>query len=82
MFHRLISGARRRAVAGHASKNSLPARGIAVSPAAWARKMPDRPPLVHEDEFTESFLKGSGPGGQKIVCVEMNWVQNRQKSLC
>ncbi|KAE9374483.1 hypothetical protein N431DRAFT_464726 [Stipitochalara longipes BDJ] len=28
--------------------------------------MPDRPPLVHEDEFTESFLKGSGPGGQKI----------------
>ncbi|PMD65165.1 uncharacterized protein K444DRAFT_483786, partial [Hyaloscypha bicolor E] len=28
--------------------------------------MPDRPPLVHEDQFTESFLKGSGPGGQKI----------------
>ncbi|PMD43359.1 hypothetical protein L207DRAFT_509884 [Hyaloscypha variabilis F] len=28
--------------------------------------MPDRPQLVHEDEFTESFLKGSGPGGQKI----------------
>ncbi|KAH8799011.1 peptide chain release factor class I/class II [Hyaloscypha sp. PMI_1271] len=28
--------------------------------------MPDRPPLVHENEFTESFLKGSGPGGQKI----------------
>jgi peptide chain release factor len=29
--------------------------------------MPDRPPPVSEDEFTESYLKGSGPGGQKIV---------------
>lgn len=28
--------------------------------------MPDRPPLLDEDEFTEAFLKGSGPGGQKI----------------
>jgi protein subunit release factor B len=36
--------------------------------AAWGKKMPDRPLLVHEEEFTESFLKGSGPGGQKIVC--------------
>jgi hypothetical protein len=43
-------------------------RGIAASPVAWARKMPDRPPPVNEAEFTEAFLKGSGPGGQKIVC--------------
>ncbi|KIN06165.1 hypothetical protein OIDMADRAFT_17193 [Oidiodendron maius Zn] len=28
--------------------------------------MPDRPLPVREDEFTESYLKGSGPGGQKI----------------
>ncbi|PBP17713.1 hypothetical protein BUE80_DR011631 [Diplocarpon rosae] len=33
---------------------------------AWAKKMPDRPQLVDESEFTEAFLKGSGPGGQKI----------------
>jgi hypothetical protein len=29
--------------------------------------MPTRPKPLPEDEFTESFLKGSGPGGQKIV---------------
>ena len=23
---------------------------------------------IDEADFTESFLKGSGPGGQKIVC--------------
>jgi len=28
--------------------------------------MPDRPPLLNKAEFTEAFLKGSGPGGQKI----------------
>jgi hypothetical protein len=37
------------------------------STSVWAKKMPDRPPLVDEHEFTESFLKGSGPGGQKIA---------------
>jgi hypothetical protein len=42
-------------------------RGIAASTSKWAKKMPDRPPLVDESEFTEAFLKGSGPGGQKIV---------------
>jgi peptide chain release factor len=51
-------------------KGSIARRGIAASAAACARKMPDRPPLVHEDQFTESFLKGSGPGGQKIVCKD------------
>lgn len=49
------------------TKGSIAKRGIAASSSAWAKKMPDRPPLVNEDEFTESFLKGSGPGGQKIV---------------
>lgn len=29
--------------------------------------MPDRPGPVDEKEFSEAFLKGSGPGGQKIV---------------
>lgn len=31
------------------------------------KPMPPRPGPVDEDEFTEVFLKGSGPGGQKIV---------------
>ncbi len=30
--------------------------------------MPDRPKPPPQEEFTEVFLKGSGPGGQKIVC--------------
>ncbi|RKF59234.1 putative peptide chain release factor-like protein, mitochondrial [Erysiphe neolycopersici] len=30
------------------------------------KKMPDRPPPIDENEFSEAFLKGSGPGGQKI----------------
>ncbi|KAL2067963.1 hypothetical protein VTL71DRAFT_16061 [Oculimacula yallundae] len=41
-------------------------RNIAASAPACAKKMPDRPQPVDESEFTEAFLKGSGPGGQKI----------------
>ncbi|PVH85502.1 hypothetical protein DL98DRAFT_650925 [Cadophora sp. DSE1049] len=49
-------------------QNSIggPARGIAATSPAWAKKMPDRPQPLDESEFTEAFLKGSGPGGQKI----------------
>jgi hypothetical protein len=68
MLRGLLSCAKWRPIVGHAVKHPTARRGIAASPAACARKMPDRPPLVHEDEFTECFLKGSGPGGQKIVC--------------
>jgi len=32
------------------------------------RQMPSRPKPPPEDEIEEAFLKGSGPGGQKIVC--------------
>lgn len=42
-------------------------RSFAATHSVWAKKMPDRPPPVNEDEFTETYLKGSGPGGQKIV---------------
>ncbi|KAH6715300.1 RF-1 domain-containing protein [Leptodontidium sp. MPI-SDFR-AT-0119] len=42
------------------------ARTIAASSPAWAKKMPDRPQPLDESDFTEAFLKGSGPGGQKI----------------
>lgn len=44
-------------------------RGISASAITCAKKMPDRPAPPSEDEFTESFLKGTGPGGQKIVCL-------------
>lgn len=37
-------------------------------PATFTRtRMPQRPKHPPESEFEESFLKGSGPGGQKIV---------------
>jgi hypothetical protein len=62
-------------------KNWVPKRSIAASTSPWQKKMPDRPKPLDEEEFTESFLKGSGPGGQKIVCVR-HWgypiiLQNR-----
>jgi len=42
-------------------------RSIATSTLRWAKQMPPRPPPISEDDITEAFLKGSGPGGQKIV---------------
>jgi len=45
---------------------SIAQRAISSSSPTCSRKMPDRPPPPLEGEFTESFLKGSGPGGQKI----------------
>jgi hypothetical protein len=44
-------------------------RGIAASSPSWVKKMPDRPALVPEEDFTEKFLCGTGPGGQKIVRI-------------
>jgi protein subunit release factor B len=51
----------------HGLKSWVSTRSINVSTAQWAKKMPDRPKPLHEEDFTEAFLKGSGPGGQKIV---------------
>ena len=67
MIRGLLSHASRRLVIQDAPAGLIARRGINASCSAWARKMPDRPQLVDEDEFTEAFLKGSGPGGQKIV---------------
>ncbi len=32
-----------------------------------AARLPPRP-VIKEEDLEEAFLKGSGPGGQKIVC--------------
>ncbi|CZR59998.1 related to polypeptide chain release factors [Phialocephala subalpina] len=66
MIRGLLSHASRRLAIQDAPAGLIARRGINASCSAWARKMPDRPQLVDEDEFTEAFLKGSGPGGQKI----------------
>ncbi|KAF7907764.1 uncharacterized protein EAF01_005350 [Botrytis porri] len=41
-------------------------RSICNTTPLWKKKMPDRPPPIDEADFTEVFLHGSGPGGQKI----------------
>ena len=67
MIRGLFSHLKGRPAVENAVRGPIAQRAFAASPAAWARKMPDRPPPVDEAEFTEVFLKGSGPGGQKIV---------------
>jgi protein subunit release factor B len=57
-------------------------RSITVSKSQWAKKMPDRPKLLNEDEFTEAFLKGSGPGGQKIVSQIQLSISCSGRSFC
>lgn len=47
-------------------------RHISSTPAArYAKPFPPRPSPPPENEIEETFLKGSGPGGQKIVCVSV-----------
>ncbi|POS84616.1 hypothetical protein EPUL_004416, partial [Erysiphe pulchra] len=41
-------------------------RNLSRTSICWKKKMPDRPAPIDENEFSEAFLKGSGPGGQKI----------------
>ncbi|KAG4027716.1 hypothetical protein MFRU_027g00090 [Monilinia fructicola] len=41
-------------------------RSICSTTPLWKKKMPDRPAPIDEADFTEVFLHGSGPGGQKI----------------
>ncbi|ELR02212.1 hypothetical protein VC83_07848 [Pseudogymnoascus destructans] len=42
------------------------ARLISTTTPRWVKAMPRRPTPLPEEEFTEAFLCGSGPGGQKI----------------
>lgn len=68
MIQGISSCLRRRPTSLENAVNAaIGSRGIAASSPVWVKKMPDRPKLVDESEFTEAFLKGSGPGGQKIV---------------
>ncbi len=41
-------------------------RAFSISAPTAAKPMPPRP-SVKEDELEEAFLRGSGPGGQKIA---------------
>ncbi|ATZ48563.1 hypothetical protein BCIN_03g07580 [Botrytis cinerea B05.10] len=48
------------------NSNSIIKRSICNTTPLWKKKMPDRPAPIDEADFTEVFLHGSGPGGQKI----------------
>ena len=53
--------------ASHLIRSSLLAtRNFTSGKATVAAQLPPRP-VVKEEDLEEAFLKGSGPGGQKIV---------------
>jgi hypothetical protein len=55
-------------------------RKITASSQLCVKQMPSRPPPIIEDDITEAFLKGSGPGGQKIVSQELELLLSSQFS--
>jgi hypothetical protein len=77
MMLRVISSCARFAYGARASV-SVPAS--ITSCLRGAKQMPPRPPLINEDDITEAFLKGSGPGGQKIVC-QLLWLLSLSTAL-
>jgi hypothetical protein len=68
-IHRLPALLRLHAHRASISALTCPAtpfpRSFSSTPIQLAKPLPPRRPLL-ESEFTESFLRGSGPGGQKI----------------
>lgn len=63
----VLSLLKRTVVPEQGLQNSIATRALTTTPPKCAKKMPDRPKSPPEKEFTEAFLHGSGPGGQKIV---------------
>lgn len=47
-------------------------RPLHTSPPSWQKQMPARPKPPPDSELEESYLKGSGPGGQKIVFMYLS----------
>lgn len=60
MFRRVLT----TATSQH-TKSLIPALHFSTSPTTNAKPLPPRP-IISDADITESFLKGSGPGGQKI----------------
>ncbi|KAF4624702.1 hypothetical protein G7Y89_g13466 [Cudoniella acicularis] len=66
MLQGILPIVHRRLFLENAARSHVVKRSITASAVQWLKKMPDKPAPPPEDEFTEAFLKGSGPGGQKI----------------
>lgn len=58
---------RARIAAPLPSPSTITTRLFTSSATALQKSMPSRPPHPPDSELEESYLKGSGPGGQKIV---------------
>ncbi|KAG9249190.1 RF-1 domain-containing protein [Calycina marina] len=65
MLRKSISGCSKQFLE-HGNTVQIAKRGFVATTPSWKKKMPDRPAFVPESHLTEAFLKGSGPGGQKI----------------
>ncbi|KAL3425597.1 peptide chain release factor-like protein, mitochondrial [Phlyctema vagabunda] len=50
----------------HVLRSSIARRAFTISTSPCAKAMPPRPRAISEHAFTEKFLCGTGPGGQKI----------------
>ena len=58
-------------------------RTFSASHPSALRQMPPRPKPPPESDIHEVFLKGSGPGGQKIVCATFPpTVPSETNTLC
>lgn len=56
---------------------ALPIRTFSSTSIHLAKALPPRPKPPPESEIEEAYVKGSGPGGQKIVRVA---VQGKRRS--
>lgn len=80
MIQGLFPGIRRYYGLENVGRSLIATRSIVASTTVWAKKMLDRPAPVSEDEFPKSFLKGNGPGGQKIVSLGFILSDNKTSS--
>lgn len=63
----LLSRSLRTARFSAVSPLAFPIRTFTTTSVSLAKALPPRPKPPPESEIEESYVKGSGPGGQKIV---------------
>lgn len=72
-----------RALLSHPSvaRAGATTRALTTTALQRVKAMPRRPAAIPEEEFTEAFLCGTGPGGQKIVSAAYQSDISRNGSL-
>ncbi|RFN50148.1 polypeptide chain release factor [Fusarium flagelliforme] len=59
---------------------ALPIRTFSSTSCHLAKALPPRPKPPPESEIEEAYVKGSGPGGQKIVLVKSQATRSRDQN--